>query len=360
MATKIRDKSGNFLVSFRFGGRQFTRSLKTREEAVASTGVARIDETLMQLARGGLTLPEGAEPGIFIVSGGELTGKPVVEIAESTAPETAVPTLKSIFDRYEADLTPGSKEINSMETEAIHARHFKRLLGAGRQFNSLAVDLLQQYVDKRARIVQAAARGEKAAAIVQSQGCSRPTVSAWIRRFNQQGLSGLEEHRRSGRPHIYTPEQRAEVIATALTDPQKLGLPFGSWTFDRLQVDLNEQKAIPIKRSRINEIFVAEGLWWWRQETWFGERVEPDFAAKRGRSGNSTPRRREGASSSASTKWVRRRPRASPAQSPSTRNRKTRPMATADPPAEPSKRSTTVVAAKDTSSARSAQRPARL
>jgi transposase len=170
---------------------------------------------------------------------------------------------------------------------------------------------------ERARIVQAAARGETTTAIVASQGCSRPTVYAWIRRFNDQGVRGLEERPRSGRPHTYTPEQRAEVIATALTDPKTLGLPFAAWTLDRLQAYFNEQKGIPIKRSRIDELLRAEGLRWRHQETWFGERVDPDFAAKRGRSRHSTPPRRGGASSSASTRWGRRRPRASPARNSS-------------------------------------------
>jgi transposase len=154
---------------------------------------------------------------------------------------------------------------------------------------------------ERARIVQAAARGEKTAAIVAGQGCSRPTVYAWVRRFNDQGLHGLEERPRSGRPHTYTPEQRAEVIATALTDPKALGRPFGSWTLDRLQAYLNERKGIPIKRSRIDELLQAEGLRWRHQETWFGARVDPEFAVKRGRSRSSTPRRRGVAPSSAST-----------------------------------------------------------
>src|SRR5262245_53484801 len=98
---------------------------------------------------------------------------------------------------------------------------------------------------ERARIIQAAARGEKPAAVAAAQGCSRPTVYAWVRRFNAQGLTGLEERPRAGRPHTYTPEQRAEVVATALTDPTKLGLPFGSWTLDRLQAYLDEHKKIP-------------------------------------------------------------------------------------------------------------------
>ncbi|MDQ3829499.1 MAG: helix-turn-helix domain-containing protein, partial [Candidatus Tectomicrobia bacterium] len=69
---------------------------------------------------------------------------------------------------------------------------------------------------------------------------------------------------------------------TALTNPQELNLPFGSWTLDRLETYLNAQKGIPIKRSRIDEIFIAEGLRWRQQETWFGERLDPAFAEKRG------------------------------------------------------------------------------
>ncbi|MFN3649292.1 MAG: hypothetical protein ACK47B_06890 [Armatimonadota bacterium] len=36
-------------------------------------------------------------------------------------------------------------------------------------------------------------------------------------------------------PPTYTPERVAGVIATALTDPQAFGLPFGCWSLDRLQ-----------------------------------------------------------------------------------------------------------------------------
>ena len=85
------------------------------------------------------------------------------------------------------------------------------------------------------------------------------------------------------------------MIATALTDPKTLDLPFASWTLDRLAAYLNEQKGIAIKRSRIDEILLAEGLRWHKHETWFGERVDPAFAEKRGSSRRSTPRRRKAA-----------------------------------------------------------------
>ena len=93
---------------------------------------------------------------------------------------------------------------------------------------------------ERARIIQSAAAGQSAAAIAERLIYSRPTVYGWIRWFNPEGLHALEERPRSGRPPIYTVEQRAEAIAAALTDPKTLSLSFGCWTLDRLAAYLNE------------------------------------------------------------------------------------------------------------------------
>src|SRR5512143_2240971 len=208
---------------------------------------------------------------------------------------------------------------------------------------------------ERAQILLAIAEGRRPSHVAKDLGISRPTVYTWIRRFHAQGLHGLEDQPRAGRPPTYTAEQRAEVIAAALTDPQKLGLPFGCWTLDRLQAYLNEQKGIPIKRSRIDEILIDEGLRWRKEETWFGERVDPQFAEKRGPSSGSAPPRRRGRSRSTSTRWVRSRPRASRAGSSSTPRRSPAPTAKSGPPSGPSRRSTTAGAARGTSSAPSSR-----
>lgn len=73
-----------------------------------------------------------------------------------------------------------------------------------------------------------------------------------------------------------------------LTKPGDLDLPFVTWTLDRLVAYLAEHHGPTMKRSRADEILVAEGVRWHTQETWFGERVDPEFAAKRGRSSSST------------------------------------------------------------------------
>ncbi len=146
-------------------------------------------------------------------------------------------------------------------------------------------------VVERASIIWLASQGERVAAIARRLGISEATARLWLKRFNQEGLAGLADRPRSGAPPTYSPEQVGEVLAASLTNPSALGLPFGCWTLDRLEAYLNEERDLPIKRSRIGELLVAEGLKWRTQETWFGERVDPAFAEKRGPSRRSTPPR---------------------------------------------------------------------
>jgi transposase len=60
----------------------------------------------------------------------------------------------------------------------------------------------------------------------------RSTV--WLHRFEDRRIAGREDHPRGGRPPTYSREQVSQIIATALERPEKLGLPYASWTLDRL------------------------------------------------------------------------------------------------------------------------------
>ena len=147
-------------------------------------------------------------------------------------------------------------------------------------------------VVERARIIWLAHQGWRVPAIAAELRVTEATVRLWLKRFNAHGVAGLRDQPRAGRPPTYTAEQVGEVIALSLTAPRRLGLPFASWTLDRLAAYLQEQKGIAIKRTRIDELLLAEGLRWRSQETWFGERVDPAFAEKRGPSSPSTRRLR--------------------------------------------------------------------
>lgn len=76
----------------------------------------------------------------------------------------------------------------------------------------------------------------------------------WWKRFEQQGLAGLEDAPRSGAPARYTAEHKARVLQAARTRPNELGLPYSSWTFERLASCVKEQLGLSMKKTRIFEI----------------------------------------------------------------------------------------------------------
>lgn len=150
---------------------------------------------------------------------------------------------------------------------------------------------------RRARIILGYYEGQSCRHLAEQLQLDDETVRLWVHRFQQRGLDGLRDAPRSGRPAVYSLDEVSLVIETALTAPQQLDLPFGSWTLDRLHAYLQEQKGVGMKRSRIDEILLKEGLRWRQEERWFGVRVDPDFAKKRGPLLTSTKGRRPRASS---------------------------------------------------------------
>ena len=155
---------------------------------------------------------------------------------------------------------------------AAEGRALRRLASA-RTASARAVE--------RARIVWLSASGLAVAEVAREVSRTAETVRTWIKRFNADGLAGLRDAARGGRPARYTAEQVGRIIELALADPDALDLPFGCWTLDRLQRYANEVLEIPVKRARIAELLAREGLRWRAQESWFGQRVDPEFAEKR-------------------------------------------------------------------------------
>ena len=74
----------------------------------------------------------------------------------------------------------------------------------------------------RARIVLAAAEGEANERIAARVGVSKVTVLQWRRRYLEQGLAGLADQPRSGRPR--TVDHRAIVSTTLRPPPKKYGV----------------------------------------------------------------------------------------------------------------------------------------
>ena len=77
---------------------------------------------------------------------------------------------------------------------------------------------------ERARIVLGSADGLSGRAMARRFGLSLPTVQRWVGRYDAEGLAGLEDRRRPGRPRTsVTPEVEAEVVRGTLEEDPPRG-----------------------------------------------------------------------------------------------------------------------------------------
>ena len=90
--------SGHYYICFRFGGRKFKRSLKTKSERTALSKKIRLDD---------------------------------------------------LFEAFLAAVPEGNLEASSLKTMKTHRKHLERILGQTRYIASLAMSDLQTYVQKR-------------------------------------------------------------------------------------------------------------------------------------------------------------------------------------------------------------------
>jgi transposase len=126
-------------------------------------------------------------------------------------------------------------------------------------------------VVQRAQIVLASADGASGSAIGARFGVSRPTVTAWLDRYESDGLPGLLADRpRSGRPkELTSPEQEAIIDRTLRTKP-----PTGTHWSTRLMA-----AATGYHHATIARLWRAHGVKPHRVKT-FKLSTDPEFVAK--------------------------------------------------------------------------------
>lgn len=122
---------------------------------------------------------------------------------------------------------------------------------------------------QRARIILLASRGESNLSIAELVGVSRPTVISWRARYDADGLAGLEDDARSGRPRSL--DHREIVSATLMPPPKKYGVTH--WSSRLLATHLG------IGYGTVARIWREYGVQPWRSET-FKFSTDPELVAK--------------------------------------------------------------------------------
>jgi transposase len=133
---------------------------------------------------------------------------------------------------------------------------------------------------ERAQIVLLAARPWPNAQIARHLRISEDTVRLWRGRFAGEGLAGLADRPRAGRPRTITALQRAEICALACQLPAATGVPLAHWTGPELRTEIVGAGVInEISVSSIRRILAENPIKPWQYQSWIFPR-DRDFTAK--------------------------------------------------------------------------------
>lgn len=91
---------------------------------------------------------------------------------------------------------------------------------------------------------------------------------SWVRRFNAEGLAGLEDRKRPGRTPVHGPEVRQALMTLAVQKPMDLGYPYDFWPLKGLQMAFLEREGVYLSDSTIWTWLDEEGLCWKQQSLW--------------------------------------------------------------------------------------------
>jgi transposase len=131
-------------------------------------------------------------------------------------------------------------------------------------------------------ILLAAEQGLKVAQIARIVRESEATVLRWLKRYQAEGLEGLQDAPRPGRPSPMTEAYKAELLAAVRRRPRSLGLPFSLWTLQRLVDYLAERTGIRVSDETIRRALKHAGIVLSRPQHQISS-PDPEYAVKKRR-----------------------------------------------------------------------------
>jgi transposase len=126
----------------------------------------------------------------------------------------------------------------------------------------------------RARIVLAAADGDTNAQIARRLQVSEDTVRTWRGRFAAEGLRGLDDRPRPGRPPRYGPDVHLRIVATVTGQRPEADTV---WTHRLIAEHLTDDA---ISASQVGRILAGLDLKPHRVRGWLTRPADPDFFTK--------------------------------------------------------------------------------
>jgi len=114
--------------------------------------------------------------------------------------------------------------------------------------------------DHRLHGVLLVAQGMTCPQVAELLGDAPRSVVNWVRRFEEEGLGGLQEGERPGRPARLTEQQLGEVDKVLRGRPEDVGLAPGMWDGLTLSTYLQKQMGVSLKVRQCQRLFRQLGF----------------------------------------------------------------------------------------------------
>jgi transposase len=114
--------------------------------------------------------------------------------------------------------------------------------------------------DHRLHGVLLIAQGMTCPHVSELLGDSPRAVVNWVQRFEAEGLAGLSEGERSGRPSRLDARQLARVQAALRASPTEFGLPTQMWDGPTLSAFLRQDLGVKLKVRQCQRLFRQLGF----------------------------------------------------------------------------------------------------
>jgi transposase len=109
--------------------------------------------------------------------------------------------------------------------------------------------------DHRLHALLLLAKGMTCPQVADYLGDSERTVRYWIKRYQRDGLQGLVENERSGRPARLNPKQLERIASVLRGIPEDVGLRGGIWDGKSLSAFIQKQFRIELGPRQCQRLF---------------------------------------------------------------------------------------------------------
>lgn len=130
---------------------------------------------------------------------------------------------------------------------------------------------LERRYAERAKVILLSLEGMTLDTIEEETGLSRRVVNKWRFRFREEGIEGLKDAPRSGKPATISAQTKALVVQKACEKPTG---GYTNWSQARIA------KEVGISQGMVNRILNDASLKPHKTEYWCGKSPDPEFEAK--------------------------------------------------------------------------------